>query len=154
MVKLVFPSHHTLGHLHQQHPYPASDERQQHQHHHQSPSRLRRRVCRAIARSAATAAKERSDDNALKDAPKHVIDAVKAESTKPSISSSSVNAVITITDGNLPEHKGPPPVQVQRCPLPSAELTTNQPQLRNVSLQPDGPPRIIFCNQYFGGRGE
>ena len=32
--------HHKLGHLHQQHPNPASYERQQHQHHHQSPSRL------------------------------------------------------------------------------------------------------------------
>ena len=74
----------------------------------------------------------------LKDAPKHVIDAVKAESTKPSISSSSVNAVITITDGNLPEHKGPDPVQVQRCPPPSAELTTHQPQVRNVPIPPDG----------------
>ena len=72
--------------------------------------------------AAHSAAKETSDDKPLKDASKHVIDAVKAESTKPNIS--SVNAAIT--DGNFStEHKVPDPVQ--RCLLPSAE-TTHEPQ--------------------------
>ena len=88
-----------------------------------------------MARSAATAAKETYDNNALEDASKPVIDVVKAESTKLNISS-SLNAAIT---AGLPqEHKGPDPDQ--RCPLPSAELTTHQPQVRHVPLQPDEPP--------------
>ena len=86
--------HHTLGHLHQQHPHHARYEGQKHQYHRQSPSKLRRRVPLAMARSAATAAKETFDDNALEDASKHVINAVKAESSKPNISS-SVNAATT-----------------------------------------------------------
>ena len=65
-----------------------------------------------------------------------MIDDVKAASTKPDVYS-CVNAAITA--GNLPpEHKGPDPDQ--RCPLPSAELTTHQPQVRHVPLQPDEPP--------------
>ena len=65
-----------------------------------------------------------------------MIDDLKAASTKPDVYS-CVNAAITA--GNLPpEHKGPDPDQ--RCPLPSAELTTHQPQVRHVPLQPDGPP--------------
>ena len=81
-----------------------------------------------MARSAATAAKVRFDAYALKDGSKLVINAVKAESSKTNISS-SVNAAIT--DGNFPtELNGPDPVK--RFPLPSAELTTHQPRVRNV----------------------
>ena len=55
-----------------------------------------------MARSAATAAKETFDDNALEDTSTHVINAEKAECSKPNISS-SVNAAIT-------EYKDPDPV--------------------------------------------
>ena len=92
-----------------------------------------------MARSAATAAKETSvnDAAALEDTSKHVIDAVQAESTKSNISSSSVDAVIS--DENFPtEFKGPDPVQ--HCTLQPGEPTPHQPQVGNVPLQPDGPP--------------
>ena len=65
-----------------------------------------------------------------------MIKAVKAESSKTNISS-SVNAATT-DENLLTEYKGSAPVQ--HCPLPSAELTTHQPQVRNVPLQPNGPP--------------
>ena len=75
--------HHALGHL--QHP-PQHHSREE-QYRRQSPSRLRRRVRRAMARSAATAAnKETSvNDDAALDTSKHVIDAVQAESTQTNI---------------------------------------------------------------------
>ena len=41
-----------------------------------------------MAQSGASAGKETFDDNALEDASKHVINALKAESSKPNISSS------------------------------------------------------------------
>ena len=66
--------HHALGHLPQQHPQHHIREEQYHQ---QGPSRLRRCVHRAMARSAAAATaanKETSvnDDAALEDTSKHV----------------------------------------------------------------------------------
>ena len=114
--------HHALGHLQpQQHPHHHSRDEQYHR---QSPSRIRRRVRLAMARSAATATnKETSVNNGdALDTSKHVNDAVQAESAQ----TKSVDAVKA--DGNSQtEHIDADPVQ--HCPLQPGEPTPHQPQV-------------------------
>ena len=111
--------HHALGHLQHPHQHHSHEEL----YHLQSPSRIRRRVRRAMARSAATATNKETymnDDDAL-DTSKHVNDAVQAESAH----TKSVDAV-KANGNSQTEHIDAEPVQ--HCPLQPGEPTPHQPQ--------------------------